>query len=83
MIESPGARSKSYPQSQNAYDTPDSPEEPKTRVRERHGRKATTQLKRLRDRDGTYHGSRSASQPVDPISSRLRSSGHRLHKGAS
>ncbi|KAL9124462.1 MAG: hypothetical protein Q9217_006207, partial [Psora testacea] len=82
VIQPPGARSKSYLQSQDAYDTPDSPEEPKTRARERHRRKATTRLKRLQDRDGTYHESRSVSQPVDPISSRLRSSGHRLHKGA-
>ena len=78
-----GARSKSYPQSPNAFRTPTLPKQPKARVGEHSGRKATTRLKRLRDRDSTYHGSRSASQPVDPISSRLRSSGRRLHEGSS
>lgn len=68
--------------SQNTYVAPNSPESSMARLRKRNRHKGTTQLKRLLDRNGTYHRLRLVSQPVDSISLRLRSSGRRLHSRA-
>ena len=73
-------RPVSYLQSQNAYVTPTSPESSMARVRTAHRQKGRTRRKCPSDKDRSYHGSRLTSQPVNPVSSRLRSNNHRLHQ---
>ena len=73
------ARTGPFLATANAYLTPDSPHSSKVGGHKRYKRmQGSTQSKRRSNRDGAYRGSKSVSQVVDPISSRLRSSGIRL-----
>ena len=72
-------RPGSYFYAQNAYVTPDSPQSSRVGVHKRPRRyKGSTRSKRRSNRDGSYRGSRSVLQAIDPVSSRLRNSGVRL-----
>ena len=68
---SDGEQKKSYPQSQNPYVTPSSPDFSTVRARQRRKRKDVARQKRSIDGHSIHLGSTAASQP---ISSRLRSS---------
>ena len=60
----------------DAYPTPELPQSSKAGVHKRHRRtKGSTRSKRRSNMDCTYRGPRSVPQAVDPVSSRLRSSG--------
>ena len=68
---SDGEQKKSYPQSQNPYVTPSSPDFSTLRARQRRKRKGIARQKRRLHGDSTYLESGAVPQP---ISSRLRSS---------
>jgi len=72
-----GMQSKLQAQPRYPYLTPDSLNYSNPRAGQRRKHKGFVRQKRQLDRDSTYRGSRAVSQPIEPVSSRLRSKGCR------
>ena len=80
-LDTNGRLRQSRPQSHNPYVTPSSQDLAKAKARQRHKRKGAARQKLRRAADSAYRGLKPGPQPIEPISSRLRSSMYHRENG--